>query len=136
MQIFRAFQAVPYTNRPIVKDVMASLHSYFTSNMLIGLAVLLSYKQFEGRPIDCMVCSEARYNDAIDVHCRSRWNSPALGRRYAIRSCRTTEYSLCFSMLRTTASFKTHTTSPSRIRSRTTASRRGKRAKSATIRYS
>lgn len=55
MQIFRVFQAVPYTNLPIVKDVMASLHSYFTSNMLIGLAILLSYKQFEGRPIDCMV---------------------------------------------------------------------------------
>jgi hypothetical protein len=55
MYIFRAFQAVPYSNRPGVQDVVASLHSYFTCNLLIGLAVLLSYKQFEGQPIDCMV---------------------------------------------------------------------------------
>uniref|UniRef100_A0A0K0FWR7 Innexin n=1 Tax=Strongyloides venezuelensis TaxID=75913 RepID=A0A0K0FWR7_STRVS len=47
--------AVPYTNRESVKDIIANLHSYFTCNLLIGLAVLISYRQFGGRPLECML---------------------------------------------------------------------------------
>jgi hypothetical protein len=61
MQIFRVMHAVPYSNQEAVKDVIANLHSYFTCNLLIGLAVLLSYKQFGGRPIECLVSRKVYY---------------------------------------------------------------------------
>uniref|UniRef100_A0A0K0EG62 Innexin n=1 Tax=Strongyloides stercoralis TaxID=6248 RepID=A0A0K0EG62_STRER len=55
MFLFRVMHAVPYTNRESVKDIIANLHSYFTCNLLIGLAVLISYRQFGGRPLECML---------------------------------------------------------------------------------
>lgn len=56
--VFRILTSVPYTNRPPVEDVCAKLHSYFTYNILIGAAVLVSYKQFAGRPIECFIPNE------------------------------------------------------------------------------
>ncbi|EJW83721.1 innexin family protein [Wuchereria bancrofti] len=53
--VFHILHTVPYSNKPIVKDVIASLHSYFTCNLLIAFSVIISFKQFGGRPMECML---------------------------------------------------------------------------------
>uniref|UniRef100_A0A915CUU2 Innexin n=1 Tax=Ditylenchus dipsaci TaxID=166011 RepID=A0A915CUU2_9BILA len=73
MFIFRVMNAVPYSNQPIVQDVIACLHSYFTCNLLIGLAILHSYKQFGGRPIECMtpLGFNSAWNEYTENYCFS-----------------------------------------------------------------
>lgn len=53
--VWQIISAVPYSNKPIVKDVIASLHSYFTYNMLIAFSIVISFKHFGGRPMECML---------------------------------------------------------------------------------
>uniref|UniRef100_A0A914E065 Innexin n=1 Tax=Acrobeloides nanus TaxID=290746 RepID=A0A914E065_9BILA len=53
--LINVLRTVPYSNKPAVIDVIAKIHSYFTCNLLIGLAILLSWKQFGGSPIECML---------------------------------------------------------------------------------
>lgn len=55
MFVFRVLNTVPYSNRSGAKDLVAALHAFITTNMLIGLAILISWKQFGGTPIECMV---------------------------------------------------------------------------------
>lgn len=53
--VWSVITAVPYSNKPVAKDVVASLHSYFTCNILIAFAVIISFKHFGGRPLECML---------------------------------------------------------------------------------
>ena len=54
-----------------MQDIIANLHSYFTFNLLLGLAILLSYKQFGGRPIECMtpVGFSSSWTDYTENYC-------------------------------------------------------------------
>uniref|UniRef100_A0A183V129 Innexin n=1 Tax=Toxocara canis TaxID=6265 RepID=A0A183V129_TOXCA len=49
--VFHCFKKCKFS----LQDVVASLHSYFTFNMLIAFAILLSFKHFGGRPMECMI---------------------------------------------------------------------------------
>nr|CAD2189046.1 unnamed protein product [Meloidogyne enterolobii] len=71
MSILRVLSTVPFSNRPPVQDIIANLHSYFTFNFLIGLAILLSYKQFGGRPIECMTPAgfSSSWTDYTENYC-------------------------------------------------------------------
>ncbi|GMT24413.1 hypothetical protein PFISCL1PPCAC_15710, partial [Pristionchus fissidentatus] len=55
MFAFRVLHTVPYSNEPAASDVVAKLHSFITANVLIGAALVISFRQFGGKPIDCMV---------------------------------------------------------------------------------
>lgn len=55
--VWQVVSSVPYSNKPVVKDLVASLHSYFTSNMLVAFSIIISFKHFGGRPIECMLPS-------------------------------------------------------------------------------
>ncbi|VDD93962.1 unnamed protein product [Enterobius vermicularis] len=53
--VWQVVSSIPYNNRPVAKDLVASLHSYFTSNLLIAFAIIISFKHFGGRPMECML---------------------------------------------------------------------------------
>lgn len=54
MVLTTVLSMVRYVSGVEDRDFIDRLHSYFTCNMLIGLSILVSFKQFGGNPIECL----------------------------------------------------------------------------------
>ncbi|KAI6237508.1 Innexin [Aphelenchoides besseyi] len=54
MVLTTVLSMIRYVSGTNDRDFVDRLHSYFTTNILIGLSVLVSFKQFGGTPIECL----------------------------------------------------------------------------------
>ena len=52
--IANLLQSFKYIGYDQDSDFTDRMHSFLTTNLLIAFAVLVSFKQFGGRPIECM----------------------------------------------------------------------------------
>uniref|UniRef100_A0AC34QBQ3 Innexin n=1 Tax=Panagrolaimus sp. JU765 TaxID=591449 RepID=A0AC34QBQ3_9BILA len=55
MALTTALSMLHYVASNEDRNLVDRMHSYFTTNLLIGLAVLVSFKQFGGKPLECLV---------------------------------------------------------------------------------
>uniref|UniRef100_A0A0N5C763 Innexin n=1 Tax=Strongyloides papillosus TaxID=174720 RepID=A0A0N5C763_STREA len=55
MVLTTVLSMIRYVSEIDDRDFVDRLHGFFTTNILIGLAVLVSFKQFGGKPIECLV---------------------------------------------------------------------------------
>lgn len=54
MVLTTVLSMVRYVSGVEDRDFIDRLHSFFTTNLLIGLAILVSFKQFGSAPIECL----------------------------------------------------------------------------------
>uniref|UniRef100_A0A0N4ZJ42 Innexin n=1 Tax=Parastrongyloides trichosuri TaxID=131310 RepID=A0A0N4ZJ42_PARTI len=55
MVLTTVLSMIRYVSEIDDRDFVDRLHAFFTTNILVGLAVLVSFKQFGGKPIECLV---------------------------------------------------------------------------------
>uniref|UniRef100_A0AC35G561 Innexin n=1 Tax=Panagrolaimus sp. PS1159 TaxID=55785 RepID=A0AC35G561_9BILA len=55
MALTTALSMLHYVAGSEDRNFVDRLHATFTTNLLIGLSVLVSFKQFGGKPLECLV---------------------------------------------------------------------------------
>ncbi|VDK59467.1 unnamed protein product, partial [Anisakis simplex] len=55
MALTAVLSMLRYVSHADDRDFVDRLHSYFTANILIAFSVLVSFKQFGGKPVECLV---------------------------------------------------------------------------------